>query len=52
MKLLVVGRLSGWMGAHMRQFAEGFRALGHEPTLLDYRRCRERRFAWEAASGA
>jgi spore maturation protein CgeB len=36
------------MGVHVRQFAEGFRALGHEPALLDYRRCRKRRFPWQA----
>ncbi len=48
MKLLVVGRLSGWMGAHVRQFAEGFRAEGHEVALLDYRRCRKRRIPGQA----
>jgi glycosyltransferase involved in cell wall biosynthesis len=46
-KILVVGRLSGWMGVHIRQFAEGVRSLGHEPTLLDYRHCRARRLPWQ-----
>lgn len=36
------------MGVHIRHFAEGFRSLGHEATLLDYRRCRDRSFPWQA----
>jgi hypothetical protein len=35
-KILILGRLDGWMGVHMQQYANGFRQLGHDVELIDY----------------
>ena len=36
MKILILGRLDGWMGLHISHFSDGFIMLGHEITLIDY----------------
>ncbi len=46
MKILILGRCDGWMGIHMRQFADGFRQAGHVVFLRDYRECKKKRFPW------
>jgi hypothetical protein len=35
-KILILGRLDGWMGVHMQQYANGFRQNGHDVQLIDY----------------
>jgi hypothetical protein len=37
MKICIVGRGDGWMGTHLSHFSDGFRSLGHEVLLADYR---------------
>lgn len=36
MRILILGRLDGWMGLHMSHFSDGFRMLGHEVAMIDY----------------
>lgn len=38
MKILIVGSEASWMGIHLRQFAAGFKQIGHSIRLADYRR--------------
>lgn len=38
------------MGVHMHHLADGFRELGHDVNLLDYRTCRKRPLPWQAWS--
>jgi len=44
MKILIIGRLDGWMGIHMNQYAQGYRLLNHEVSLVDYHQFTERWF--------
>jgi len=50
-KILLLGRLDGWMGAHMQQYADGFRQAGHTLDLVDYHGYCQKRFLWQSMLG-
>ncbi|MBT5228982.1 MAG: glycosyltransferase [Methylococcales bacterium] len=51
MKILILGRLDGWMGVHMQQYANGFRQLNHDVELIDYHIYCQKKFRLKSLFG-
>lgn len=52
MKVLFIGHDTGWLGLHLAQFATGFKRIGHETMICDYRKMESSLLPWHGSDEA